>query len=193
VISSLGREIRSNSGRPIRGLIQTDAAINPGSSGGPLLDSEGRLIGVNTAIVSPSGGNVGIGFAVPVDTVNRVVTQLLRTGVIERPGLGVQIADYASDDGKIRGVLVVDLVPGGAAEAAGLRSHRLARQQRPRGLGDIILAVDGTETAAASQLQQALEKRQVGEKVKLSIYRDGENVEVEVSLQALPTSKRRRP
>ncbi len=125
IISALGREINAVTGRTISGVIQTDAAINPGNSGGPLLDSAGRLIGVNTAIYSPSGVSTGIGFAVPVDTVNRVVPQLIRHGRIIRPGLGVRIADDATARRfGLQGVLIIQVEKGSAAETAGLRGHQ---------------------------------------------------------------------
>ena len=174
VISGLGREIESVSRRTIRDVIQTDAAINPGNSGGPLLDSHGHLIGVNTAIYSPSGASAGVGFAIPVDTVNRVVTQIIRKGVVERPALGVRIDTYA--DGGVRGVLVGQLVAGGPAVAAGVRS------------GDIILAVDGAETKTASQLIRLIEKHAVGDTVKLTILRGEQNVSIDVTLQSLPSA-----
>src|SRR5512140_2017320 len=121
VISGLAREIKSVTGRPIQDVIQTDASITPGNSGGPLLDSSGRLIGINTAIYSPSGANAGIGFAVPVDTVNQIVPQLMKFGKITRPGLGVSIlADQLAQQNRIDGVVIVQVVPGGAADQAGL-------------------------------------------------------------------------
>src|SRR5262249_54896516 len=120
VVSALGREIKSESGRPISGVIQTDAAINPGNSGGPLLDSAGRLIGVNTAIISPSGAYAGIGFAIPVDTVNQVVPQLIRSGVAKasRPDLGVTFVSeqQARSVGVRQGALILDVKPGSGAE-----------------------------------------------------------------------------
>jgi S1-C subfamily serine protease len=174
VISGLGREIQSVSGRTIRDVIQTDAAINPGNSGGPLLDSHGHLIGVNTAIFSPSGANAGVGFAIPVDTVNRVVTQIIRRGEVKRPALGVLIASYA--DNGVRGVLVNELVSGGPAAAAGLRS------------GDVILAVDGEETKTSSQLIRIIEKHEVGDTVRLTILREERNLSLDVTLQALPST-----
>jgi len=122
VISGLRREIKSVTDRPIQGVIQTDAAINPGNSGGPLLDSAGRLIGMNTAIVSPSGSYAGIGFAVPVDTINRVVPQLIRNGYVRKPGLGIQVAEsnYYRSRGVI-GALVANVLPASPAEKAGLK------------------------------------------------------------------------
>ena len=130
VISGLGREIKSVSGRPIHDVIQTDASINPGNSGGPLLDSSGRLIGINTAIYSPSGANAGIGFAVPVDTVNQIVPQLMKFGKITRPGLGISIlADQIAQQNRIDGV--VDR-PGRHRAAPRTRPASSARSRRSR-------------------------------------------------------------
>src|SRR5499425_120676 len=140
VISALGREIESVTRRPIQGVIQTDAAINPGNSGGPLLDSAGRLIGVNAAIYSPSGTSAGIGFAVPVDTVNRIVPQLIRQGEITRPGLGVRIGDdRVSRRLNLPGVLIIEVEKGSTAEAAGLRSTQVDGKGGIK-LGDVIVA-----------------------------------------------------
>src|SRR5262249_45219443 len=142
IISALGREINATTGRIIAGVIQTDAAINPGNSGGPLLDSAGRLIGVNTAIYSPSGSSSGIGFAVPVDTVNRIVPQLIRQGEITRAGLGVRIGDdRISRRLKLPGVLIIEVEKGGAAAAAGLRGTLIDAKGGTK-LGDIIVAID---------------------------------------------------
>lgn len=116
IVSALGREVSGASGRPLKGCVQTDAAINPGNSGGPLLDSQGSLIGVNTAILSASGASAGIGFAIPVDTVRRVVTQLIRYGRVQRPSLGVQVADdqimrniERQINAKLKGVMITEI------------------------------------------------------------------------------------
>lgn len=185
IISALGREINATTGRTIAGVIQTDAAINPGNSGGPLLDSAGRLIGVNTAIYSPSGSNAGIGFAVPVDTVNRVVPQLIRQGAITRPGLGIRIGD----DSLVRrfglkGVLIIDVARGSAAEAAGLRGTRVGGRGNMT-LGDIIVAVDNEPIDTSNALFNVLEKRNVGDMVKITVVRDEKRVTVSVKLQAV--------
>src|SRR5207249_3560315 len=140
IISALGREISATTGRTIAGVIQTDAAINPGNSGGPLLDSAGRLIGVNMAIYSPSGASSGIGFAVPVDTVNRIIPQIIRQGEITRPGLGVGIGDPRRLG--LSGVLITRVEKGSAADRAGLRGIR----EDAKGevvLGDVIVGIDG--------------------------------------------------
>jgi S1-C subfamily serine protease len=183
IISALGREITSESGRTIAGVIQTDAAINPGNSGGPLLDSAGRLIGVNTAIVSPSGISAGIGFAVPVDTVNRVVPQLIRDGRVVRPGLGVRIADDATIRGMgLPGVLIVRVEKGSAAEAAGLQGTFRDAEGRLI-LGDIIVGIGSDAVKSTNDLLNALEKRRVGDKVEVRIVRADRRLSVTVTLQ----------
>src|SRR5919106_902960 len=184
VISALGREIESVTRRPIQGVIQSDAAINPGNSGGPLLDSAGRLIGVNTAIYSPSGGSAGIGFAVPVDTVRRVVPQLIGHGRYAPPSLGVevdpQINALAARQG-LEGALVLGITPGSAAERAGLRPARLTPDGRivP---GDVIVGLDGTEIATANDLYAALEQHTAGETVRVEVIRDGAPLTLETVL-----------
>ncbi|MCS6849923.1 MAG: trypsin-like peptidase domain-containing protein [Gemmataceae bacterium] len=188
VISALGREIKSVTGRPIQGMIQTDAAINPGNSGGPLLDSAGRLIGVNTAIYSPSGAYAGVGFAIPVDTVNQVVTELIRHGKVTRPGLGISIVDdrVARRLGIDRGVLIREVLADGAAAAAGLQPTRVNERGRIVQLGDIILAIDGKEIEGGDDLLRILDTYKVGDTVKVTVLRDLERrVEVEVTLQGI--------
>jgi S1-C subfamily serine protease len=194
VISGLDREIRSESGR-LFDVIQTDAAINPGNSGGPLLDSAGRLIGVNTAIYSASGTNAGVGFAIPVDTVNRVVPDLIRLGYVNRPTLGVHIypdtaprilQSQGALPRSVSGVLVRSVLPGTAAEAAGLRGTHEVRPGEYQ-LGDLILAIDDRRTADRSALFAALDRHQVGDSVSLQIYRDGETMEVDLMLQERPS------
>ena len=185
VISALGREIESVTRRPIQGVIQTDAAINPGNSGGPLLDSAGRLIGVNTAIYSPSGASAGIGFAIPVDTVNRIVAELIRYGKVTRPGIGVQIAeDQIADRLGVKGILVVDVVPGSAAAKAGIRPTRREGSGRVR-LGDVITAIDGKKVESANELFLLLENYKVGDVVNVSLLREGKNVQTKVVLEAI--------
>ncbi len=185
VISGLGREIKSVTQRPIHDVIQTDAPINPGNSGGPLLDSSGRLVGVNTAIYSPSGGSNGIGFAVPVDTVNRIVPQLIQYGKIARPGLGVNIAsEQIAAQLNVDGILIIDVAPGGAADKAGLSGT----QPGPGGkwiLGDIIVSVDGTVVHHQSDLFRQLDDHKIGDKVKIGLMHDGQKRDVEVTLQSL--------
>lgn len=185
VISAVGREIESLTRRPIQGVIQTDAAVNPGNSGGPLLDSAGRLIGVNTAIYSPSGASAGIGFAIPVDSVNRVVPELIRYGKITRPGIGAQIAeDQISQKLGIRGALVVDVNKGSAAEKAGLRPTQRDSVGRIR-LGDVIVGVNDKKVESANDLFLTLEDHKVGETVTLSLLREGKPAQAKVILEAL--------
>lgn len=185
VISALGREIESVTRRPIQGVIQTDAAINPGNSGGPLLDSAGRLIGVNTAIYSPSGASAGIGFAIPVDTVNRIVPELIRFGKVTRPGIGVQIAeDQIADRLGVNGVLVVDVVPGSVAAKAGLRPTRREASGRVR-LGDVITAIDGKKVVSPNELYLTLDNYKVGDTINVSLLRDGKIVQAKLTLEAV--------
>ena len=185
IISALGRDMSAVTGRTIAGVIQTDASINPGNSGGPLLDSSGRLIGVNTAIYSPSGASVGIGFAVPVDTVNRIVPQLIRQGEITRPGLGVRLGDdRVSRRLNLSGVLILEINKGSTAEAAGLRGTRSDARGRIT-LGDIIVGIDNDHVETSNDLFNALEKRAVGETVKVTVVRGETRLTVPVKLQAV--------
>jgi S1-C subfamily serine protease len=185
VISALGRTIQSLTRRPISGAIQTDAAINPGNSGGPLLDSSGRLIGVNAAIYSPSGANSGIGFAVPVDAVSAIVPQLILHGKLVRPGFGISIADDAvARQAGLEGVLVLDLARGGAAAQAGLRPTRRDRYGRIT-LGDLIVAVDGQAVRDSQDLYKAIEDKPVGQSVSVTVRRDGAARDVRVRLQPI--------
>jgi S1-C subfamily serine protease len=185
IISALGREIKAVSGRTIPGVIQTDAAINPGNSGGPLLDSAGRLIGVNTAIASPTGSYAGIGFAVPVDIVNRIVPQLIAGGKVERPGLGIRIApDHVSRQfGGGMGVLIVEVYENSAAHRAGLRSLR--RNVRGAWEGDVLVRVGDHSTMDANALYNALENFEVGDSVSLTIRRGQEVLELTTVLQSI--------
>jgi len=184
IISGLGREIRSPSGHRIQDVIQTDAAINPGNSGGPLLDSGGRLIGINTAIVSPSGAYAGIGFAVPVDIVQRVVPELIRRQKVTRPGLGIAILSERFNEAYgFEGVGIESVEQGGAAETAGLRS---AQQYRDGSLVlDVIVGIDDHKVATPYDLFDALDGHEVGDEVLVSVQR-GRNVDrVRVKLQAI--------
>lgn len=184
VVSALGREITAVTGRTIHDVIQTDAAINPGNSGGPLLDSAGRLIGVNTAIYSPSGASSGIGFAVPVGEVNRVVPQIISKGKVLRPGLGVTLANRSlTGDLGLEGVLVLKVLPGTSAEQAGLRGTTQVGDGLV--LGDIILAVNGRKVTDYDSLRDEVERYQVGETVALTLLRDDATAEVNVRLEAL--------
>jgi S1-C subfamily serine protease len=185
IISALGREINAVTGRTISGVIQTDAAINPGNSGGPLLDSAGRLIGVNTAIYSPSGSSAGIGFAVPVDTVNRVVPQLIRHGRVIRPGLGVRLADdTAARRFGLQGALIIQVEKGSAAETAGLRGTTRDAEGRLL-LGDVIVAINADTISTSHDLMNILEKYSVGTTVTVAVLRQGARFTVPVTLQPL--------
>ena len=189
IISGLGRKLPSLSGKEIEDMIQTDAPINPGNSGGPLLDSRGRLIGMNTAIVSPTGSSVGVGFAIPVDTIQRVVPQILRHGKVVRPDIGAQyIADAITRQARLRGVLVESVTPGGPAAQAGLQATRRAITGEIL-LGDLIVAMDGQPIESTDGLFAALDEHQPGDSVKLSIVRNPrttaqEPLEVTVTLAA---------
>lgn len=189
VISARDRLIRSNEGTNLAGLIQTDAAINPGNSGGPLLDSAGRLIGMNTAIATETGAFSGIGFAVPVDTINWVVPHLLRTGAAPRPGIGVRLEDPRSvARAGLEGALVSQVLEGSAAERAGLRGHRVSAAGSA--MGDLIVAVNGEAVRGPDDLRALLVRHAVGESVTLEIQRDGARREVEVELGSLGVRER---
>ncbi len=187
IISALNRELPSETGAVIERLIQTDAAINPGNSGGPLLDSAGRLIGVNTAIYSPSGASAGIGFAVPVDTVNRVVPRLIAQGRYIRPSLGIraeeQLNAALSARLGIEGVFVLEVEPGSAAERAGIRPARLGRDAGFQ-TGDVILEVEGRPLRRVAELLAALDRHAPGDTLTLTILRDGARLEIAVTLDA---------
>ncbi len=186
VISALGRQIQSVTKRSIKNVIQTDAAINPGNSGGPLLDSAGRLIGVNTAIYSPSGSSAGIGFAIPVDEVNRVVPQLIKNGKLLRPGLGVDFLpdQTARSVGVDKGALIWKVASNSPADRAGLRPTRLIRSLSSRRiqLGDVIVAVDDKPVEKANDFFDILESYKIGDSVTLTINRDGEEEKVKATL-----------
>ncbi|MBK7787183.1 MAG: trypsin-like peptidase domain-containing protein [Saprospiraceae bacterium] len=182
VISALGREIKSVNGRAIRDVIQTDAAINPGNSGGPLLDSSGRLIGVNTQIYSPSGASAGIGFSIPVDEVNWVVPDLIKYGEVRRPVLGLSLLPgYYAKGMSEGGLIIAEIVKGGPAAKAGLKAISQDRAGRwvP---GDVIKSINGVKVEDYNDLVLALEKYQPGQKVKLSVERDGSARTVEIVL-----------
>jgi len=176
IISALGREIKSVAGIPIRDVIQTDAAINPGNSGGPLLDSRGRLIGVNTAIYSPSGAYAGIGFSIPVDVVSWVVPELIKHGKLMRPTLGVELAQArVMERLGLEGALVLDVVVGSAAEKAGIRSTYRDRSGAIE-LGDIIIGIDNEAIKSRNDLVLVLENYKPGDNIKVKIRRDEEEI-----------------
>ena len=186
VISALGREIESVTRRPITGVIQTNAAINPGNSGGPLLDSAYRLIGINTAIYSPTGSYAGIGFAVPVDTINRIVPQLIEYGKVIKPGLGINIApdSFVSTRLNTSGVLILNVIEGGGAEKAGLKATTQSANGKIS-LGDIIKKVEGKNVEDSSDLFRILDAKVVGDTVNVAVDRDGKDLNFEVTLGAL--------
>jgi S1-C subfamily serine protease len=185
IVSALDRSLQGDGGTTIDHLIQTDAAINPGNSGGPLLDSAGRLIGITTAIFSPSGASAGIGFAVPVDTVNRVVPQLIRDGRYIRPALGVEFDDSLNrrlvDVLSTEGVFVLRVQPDSPAAAAGLRGARMTADGTFVA-GDIIVGLDGKPVTGVGELLGRLDDYRVGDTVMLAVRRNGGTVEVPVTL-----------
>lgn len=184
IISALGREIKAITGRKIRRMIQTDAAINPGNSGGPLLDSAGRLIGVNTAIYSPSGTYAGVGFAVPVGEVNRVVPQLIKNGKLIRPGIGVSLADARLVKRLgIDGVLVLGVHPGGPAHKAGIRPTQQFSNEIV--LGDIIESIAGRDVHSYDDIRTELERHSIGDTITIGVIRDGKIKELALRLSVL--------
>jgi S1-C subfamily serine protease len=186
IVSALGRTIQSVAQTTIFDVIQTDAAINPGNSGGPLLDSGGRLIGINTAIYSPSGASAGIGFAVPVDTVARIVPELIAHGKVTRPVLGVrldeQLSAYVTKRLGVEGALIRDVEPGTPAAQAGLRGTRLGRGGRVVP-GDIIQQIDGKPVGSVGDLIGRLGPYRPGQTVTLTLWQEGGTRQVQVRLQ----------
>ena len=194
VISGLQRPIRARNNRPIEGAIQTDASINPGNSGGPLLDSHGRMIGINSQILSPSGASAGVGFAVPVSIAKRIVPQLIRNGVVNRPTMDLNTRDVEAlrdqVDLPIRdGAMIWQIARGGAAATAGLRGVT-QDENGDIALGDIIVGLDGEKVGNSDDLYRLLEKHQVGQTVRVEIVRNGRRLTVPVRLSA-PADTRR--
>jgi S1-C subfamily serine protease len=185
IVSALNREIESFNNRTIRGVIQTDAAINPGNSGGPLLDSAGRLIGVNTQIASPSGASAGIGFAIPVDEVNRIVPRLIRDGRFVRPALGISAGPPALSQALRlpKGVAIVQVGSGSPAARAGLQPFRRDRNGDIVA-GDVLTAINDQPVADLDDMLAALEQRQPGESVTLTLWRNGSTRRQTVTLAA---------
>jgi len=180
IVSALGRQLLTREGREIADVIQTDAAINPGNSGGPLLDSAGRVIGVTTAIYSPSGAYAGLGFAVPIDTVARVVPQLIESGRAPIAGIGVMAADQqiAARLG-VEGVLVWQTAQGSPAERAGLRST-----DPQRGIiGDVIIQAEGQPVRRLVDLTNALDRLGVGADIDLTVRRGNQTVELSIPIE----------
>jgi S1-C subfamily serine protease len=186
IVSALDRSLENDAGSTIEHLIQTDAAINPGNSGGPLLDSAGRLVGITTAIFSPSGASAGIGFAVPVDTVNRVVPQLIRDGRYIRPALGIVIDERINRRlvamTQTSGVFVLQVAPDSSAERAGLQAARIGSQGEFVA-GDVITGVDGRPVSSVAELLGRLDDHAVGDTVQLQVLRDSRTNEIPVTLQ----------
>ena len=198
IISSIGRSIRSQNGTIMEDLIQTDAAINPGNSGGPLLDSKGNIIGINTAIFSPSGGSVGIGFAIPVDTAKRIIPDLIAKGFVSHPWIGVSlfplipgIAD-ALDLKVDRGVLIAEVIKNGPADKAGLKGSSQTLQVGnvllPAG-GDVIVALNGKEVTDSEDLIRKIRQFRPGDRVKIKILRKGAFLEKTVVLGEQPRKR----
>jgi S1-C subfamily serine protease len=191
IISSLNRSLPSKSGRTMKSIIQIDAALNRGNSGGPLLDSRGRLIGMNTAIASSTGENTGVGFAIPVETVKRVVPQLLQNGRVIRPDAGITRVLQTEE-----GLTIATLAPGGPAERSGLRGFRIIREQKRRGpflveerrvdrsQADRIVSVDGEKVKSADEFLSLIERHRPGEEATIGILRGGQSLEVRVVLGA---------
>jgi S1-C subfamily serine protease len=179
IISALKRRLPTSSGREISNVIQTDTAINPGNSGGPLLDSAGRLIGVNTAIISPSGTSAGIGFAIPVDIVNRVVPELIKNGRVPTPGIGIVAASEAvSTRLGIEGVIIVRTAPGSPAERAGIRGVDLASGA----LGDVIVQADGKPVHRLSDLTDQIEQAGAGKSIRISLKRGSQTRDINIDI-----------
>src|SRR5688572_27226876 len=193
VICGLQRPIRARNGRLIEGAIQTDASINPGNSGGPLLDSHGRMIGINSQILSPSGTSAGVGFAVPVSIAKRVVPQILQTGQVTRPKLGISTRNVSAFRNQVdlpvsEGVLIVQVARGGAAAQAGLRGLQPTEEGDVE-LGDIIVGIDNDKIANSDDLFRVLDKHKVGDVVQVQIWRAGRNMSVAVRLMEQPDTR----
>ncbi len=194
IVSSLGRTMRATNGRLIRGIIQTDAAINPGNSGGPLLDSGGKMIGVNTAIFSPVGGSIGIGFAIPVNTIKKVLPQLLDRGYVSRPWLGITGQNIDRADAELLGlpsggVLIADIFRGSPAEKAKLKAAtgnvRLGNLVIASG-GDLITAINGKAVSSMDEFNDYMDSIEAGQTITLKVIRDGKAVTVKARLEEMP-------
>jgi S1-C subfamily serine protease len=190
VISGLQRPIRAQNGRQIEGAIQTDASINPGNSGGPLLDSHGRMIGINSQIESPSGASAGVGFAIPINIAKRIVPQLVQNGYVQRPKLGINTRDVESLGNQVRlpvseGAMILNVVAGGPAANAGLRGL-VQTEDGEVELGDIIIGIDGEKISRYDDLYRALDKHRIGDSVNVQIMRNGRQLNVPVRLTDVP-------
>lgn len=194
VISGLQRPIRAQNGRQIEGAIQTDASINPGNSGGPLLDSHGRMIGINSQIESPSGASAGVGFAIPVNIAKRIVPELVRNGSVQRPKLGITPRDVESLGGQAQlpvsyGVIIWNAQPGGPAANAGLRGL-VQTEEGDVELGDIIVGIDGEKVNNYDGLYKILDKHHLGDTIRVEVVRRGRRTTVPVRLTELPERRR---
>lgn len=193
VISGLQRPIRANN-RPIEGAIQTDASINPGNSGGPLLDSRGRMIGINSQIQSTSGSSAGVGFAIPVNIAKRIVPELIRSGSILRPKLGIVQRNVEALSGQVQlpvnyGVLIWNVQPGGPAANAGLRGM-VQTDEGDLELGDIIVGIGGERVGNTDDLYKVLNKHRIGETINVEIYRGARRMTLPVRLTEIPPTRR---
>jgi S1-C subfamily serine protease len=194
VISALQRPIRAPNNRLIEGAIQTDAAINRGNSGGPLLDSHGRMIGINSQILSPSGTSAGLGFAIPVNIAKRIVPQLVQHGAVRRPRLGINTRDVETLKNQVElpvsdGVLIWNVLQGGAAANAGLRGLTQTEEGNIE-LGDIIVGIDNEKVGNTDDLSRILDKHQVGDTISVEVVRNGKRVKVPVRLTEAPDARR---
>ncbi|MFY9622554.1 MAG: trypsin-like peptidase domain-containing protein [Pyrinomonadaceae bacterium] len=194
VISGLQRPLRGRNDRPIEGAIQTDASINPGNSGGPLLDSRGRMIGINSQIQSTSGSSAGVGFAIPVNIAKRIVPELIRSGTVQRPKLGILPRNVESLSSQVEmpvnyGVLILNVQPGGPAANAGLRGM-VQTDEGNLELGDIITGVGGERVGNNDDLYKVLNKHQIGETVNVEIYRGARRMTISVRLTDAPPTRR---
>ncbi|MDQ6785284.1 MAG: trypsin-like peptidase domain-containing protein [Acidobacteriota bacterium] len=194
VISGLQRPIRAVNDHPIEGAIQTDASINPGNSGGPLLDKYGRMIGINSQILSRSGGSVGVGFAIPVSIAKRVIPQLIQFGEVRRPKLGASLESVEQLNGQVSlpvesGLLVRQVLSSGSAATAGIRGLSQSADGNVA-LGDIITSVDGEKMSSLDDLYHYLDKKQIGDTVQVAVYRNGRTLTIPVKLLPLPTQNR---
>jgi len=194
VISGLQRPIRAQNRRQIEGAIQTDASINPGNSGGPLLDSHGRMIGINSQIESTSGSSAGVGFAIPINIAKRVVPELIKNGEVKRPKLGIVPRDVETLQNQVRlpvssGVLIWQVQPGGPAANAGLRGM-VQTEDGEIELGDIIVGVDGEKINNNDELYRALNKHQLGDTVSVEVVRNGSRMTVQVRLSEVTDTRR---
>jgi S1-C subfamily serine protease len=196
VISGLQRPIRARNQRLIEGAIQTDASINPGNSGGPLLDSHGRMIGINSQILSPSGASAGLGFAIPVNIAKRIVPQLINYGSVRRPKLGISSRNVESLKNQVQlpvsdGVLIIEVAPGGAAANAGLRGVTQTEDGDIE-LGDIIVGLDGQKVANTDDLGRILDKHEIGDTVRVDVVRSGRRMSLQARLTEAPDTRRSR-